>query len=102
MNNVVILMNNSRLQRFLYKWGGEGEPYDEKYWITFRKLFFMTFEYEIDHEYRSSDWYDEWEKYYFPYKDMCYEVIEKISNKIDDGSYFKEEEPSHTRNINNR
>jgi len=63
------------LQRWLFKWGGENEPKNGKYWSAFRKLFLQVSRFPVPEEYQSEDFYSSWVGNYIPFLIEAEELV---------------------------
>lgn len=66
------------LQRFLFKWGGEGLRRTAPEWRIFRELFLGLADKQVPEPYRIKDYLHQWESGFAPRIGQCIELIRTI------------------------
>ena len=63
------------LQRYLFKWGGEYEPKDGRYWQLFRALFLVVYEQTPPERYQLAAYMAQWEREYLGRLSECRFIV---------------------------
>lgn len=82
-------------QRYLYKWGGESLPLNNRHWRLFRELFLHTAHLEVPAQYHRDPWVGEC---YRIWKETCSRHREEhlaIVGKIHERTRYSTVEPAH-------
>ena len=81
MNDLEKLTAFFRLQRYLFKWGGEYLSQRSVTWRAFRQLFLDTADLPIPENYRMREWYEKWATDLAPRRDECVALVAEIHRR---------------------
>jgi hypothetical protein len=87
-----------RMQRYLYKWGGEMLPRHSKEWRFFRTLFFAVADKPTPPAFRADQYYTKWLHNYDPYREQCMATVRAVHAATEYGDAFADAPPLRMEN----